>query len=125
MKDILDLRPEIADTWASDQPLQSSQDYTQGQFDFTGQTIGYSVKRINEYLKDVDIRITHLEAQVGVIEAPEPDGIEFADFSIKYVGETNVIDKDTLMTVIAGENAKFTSNYFYPANQGTIKVYVD
>lgn len=125
MKDILDLRPEIADTWASDQPLQSSQDYTQGQFDFTGQTIGYSVKRINEYLKDVDIRITHLEAQVGVIEAPEPDGIEFADFSIKYVGETNVIDKDTLVTVIAGENAKFTSNYFYPANQGTIKVYVD
>lgn len=125
MKDIVDLRPEIADTWASNQPLQPNQDYTHGQYDFTGQTIGYSVRVINEYLKDVDTRLTNLEAQIGVVDAPEPDGIEFADFTLKYVGETNVIDKDTFDKVIAGEEAKFTSNYFYPANQGVIKAYID
>jgi len=125
MSDITDLKPEIADTWASDQQLQKNQDYTKGALNLTGQTIGYSVKVINEYLKDVDQRISDIESKIDVIEVPEPDGIEMAKFSVEYVGELEVTDKDTFKKVTAGESAKIVSDYFYPANEGTITVFID
>ena len=125
MSDITDLNPEIADTWASNQKLQKDQDYTKGQLNLTGQTIGYSVRVINEYLKDVDQRISDIESKIDVIEIPEPDGIEVAKFSVEYVGGLDVIDKDTFKKVRAGESAKIISDYFYPANEGTITVFLD
>ena len=59
------------------------------------------------------------------IQMPLMDGIEVAKFSVEYVGGLDVIDKDTFKKVRAGESAKITSDYFYPANEGTITVFLD
>ena len=125
MKDIVDLKPEIADTWASNQPLQSNENYTSGKFDLTGQTIGHSVKKINDYLNDADDRLSTLEKKVSITDAPEPDGIQFAEFKSTYINETIVKDKNTQKKVTAGTQIKLESNYFYPANKGTLNVYID
>ena len=125
MSDITDLNQNIANVWASKQPLQSDQDYTTGQLNITGQTIGYAVKEINDYLKEIDTRISNLETKVSSIDVPEPNDITYATLSLTYSGEMNVVDKDTRNEVIAGLGATVETDYFYPANEGTISVYVD
>ena len=125
MKDITDLNPNIANVWASKQGLQPDEDYSKGAIPLEGQTIGYAVRTINEYLKDIDTRISKIETKVNSIDVPEPNGIDFSNFVVTYSGERNVIDKDNFKSILAGKEAIFESDYFYPATRGTLSVFID
>lgn len=125
MDDISDLNKNIANVWASDQPLQDGYDYNSGKLEIAGQSIGYSVKVINDYLKDVDERLSIVENKVSILDIPVPNGIEFANFDVICINEINVLDKDTLQDVKACESLLITSDYFYPANKGTLRVVLD
>lgn len=124
-KDIQDLDPNKVTVWAANQSLQDNEDYTKGKLNLTGQTIGYSVKVINEYLKDIDDRITSIEDKIGTIEVPEPNNIEYANFTVKYNNETSVYDINEKTEVTAGNSLRVQSDLFYPANEGTISVVID
>ena len=125
MSDITDLNQKIANVWASKQALQDDQDYTNGAIAIAGQTIGYAVKEINEYIKELDSRISKIETKVSSIDVPEPNDITYATLNLTYNGAISVVDKDTRKEVTAGLGATVETDYFYPANEGTLTVYVD
>lgn len=125
MNDISDLNQGIANVWASNQKLQPSEDYSNGKFNFNNTTIGYSVRIINEYLKDLDVRVTSIENKVNSLEPPKPNGIEFSNVTATFYGNRTVYDKDTLKELTACTSLTVNVDYFYPAVEGRLEVYID
>lgn len=124
MDDITDLNQNIANVWASNQLLQG--DFSDGRWNFTGQTIGYSIKIMNSEFKNIQKKLDSLENVLSAVEVPEPGHLDMTDLTVVYPNETKVLDKDTLNEVIADTTATVsTKEYFYPANEGIFKVYID
>lgn len=125
ISDITDLNPKIANVWASQQGLQNDEDYSNGALELTGRTIGYSVKVINEYIKNLDNRLSIVENKINTVIAPEPNSLDFANIELSYNDKREVYDKDSFNPIIAGFGATFTTDYFYPAKSGKIDIYID
>lgn len=124
MDDITDLNKNIANVWASNQPLQG--DFSDGRWNFTSQTIGYSINIMNKEFKEVNKRLDKLENALSETEVPEPEHLDLTELEVVYPKETKVLDKDTLQEVIADTTAIVsTKDFFYPANYGELKVYID
>lgn len=127
MDDITDLNKAKADTWASDQPLQGSTtiDYTKGTIDLSNFTIGYSIEKLSEAIKEINTRIEYTESMVGKVVPNEPPKADTAKLSINYINATSVKDIHTQEILTAGSSAIITSTPIYPYNRGMLTVYID
>lgn len=124
MDDISDLNQNIANVWASNQLLQGN--FSEGKWNFTNQTIGYSIKIMNIEFKDIQRRLEALENALGETEVPEPGHLDLIDIEVEYTKEIKVLDKNTMEEVIASPNAIVsTKDFFYPANYGNLQIFID
>lgn len=127
MDDIKDLNKAKADTWASDQPIQgdTNVDYTKGAIDLTNFTVGYSIEKISEIIKDITERVEYTESMVGKVVPNEPAKAETVHLLAEYKNEQNVLEIATKKVLTAGTQAIITSTPIYPYNKGFITAYVD
>lgn len=127
MDDIKDLNKAKADTWASDQPIQGDThvDYTKGAIDLSNFTIGYSIEKISEAIKDITTRVEYTEQMVGKVVPSEPPYLDNNPLSLTYINEKTVYDVLNKQNTIAGSDIIVTTTPIYPANKGYIIVYID
>ena len=127
MDDITDLNKAKADTWASDQPLQgdTTVDYKKGIIDLSNFTIGYSIEKISEAIKEISTRLEETENMVGKVVPAEPLHADAAKLSLNYVDERKVYDIFTQENIVAGAKAIITTTPIYPYNEGLVGVYID
>ena len=126
MKDITDLDPNKADTWASKQQLHNDEiDWTQGNVDLTSLNIGQALHLLNKSLKDAADKAEEALHKSEHLEPAEPGKLLTAQPYL--VGQTfDVLDitKHELVTAYENKIKIVTKNIQY-LNGDTVNIYID
>lgn len=128
MKDIVDLDPAKANTWASSQTLHkenANQDFNAGSVMMSTLTIGEILIAFNELFKEQKKAIEDVASQLGTLKPTEPPFIDEIDLVIDKSNFMDVIDVVTKQKTIACEQLNISSSDIVYMDGSKLSVYID